>query len=168
MGMSPPGGGGCCSMNQIYAPLLVRRLQPKQLHLVPAVPQGIALGVQQGDVPQLLSLTQRCPWRGGLLLPVPRARPALLTQQCTPCVNARQLLLRPLFAQAVSFCLPFRGSRWREMAFRPPANGARQLQTPAPRILQHLCSSGPCPEPVQAAQWLQPISKTHIKSSMDP
>lgn len=77
---------------------------------------------------------------------------ALLTQRLTPCVNARQLLPRPLFAQPAPLCLPFGGSRWKEMAFRPPANGARQLQTPAPRILQHCRSSSPCPRPVQAAQ----------------
>lgn len=123
-------------------------------------------GVQQGDVPRLLFLTQRCPRRGGLPFAVPSAGLALLTQRHTPCVNARQLLPRPLFAQPAPFCLPFGRSRWKEMAFRPPANGARQLQAPAPRILQHLRSSSPCPGPVQAAQWLQPICKTQIKSSM--
>jgi len=151
METSPPGG--LCSTNQIRDPLLAKRPQPTEPHRVPADQQGLP------------SLTQRHPRREGLPPAVPSAGPALLTQQRTPCVNACQLLPWPLFAQAASLCLPFRGSRWQEMAFQPPANGARQLQAPAPRILQHLRSSSPCP--AQAAQRLQPISKTQIKSSTE-
>lgn len=84
----------------------------------------------------------------------------MLTQQHTPCVNARQLLLRPLFAQPALLCLPL-GSRWKEMAFGPE-NEARQLQAPASRILQHLCSS--CSHPgcsVAATHQHHPNSKLH-------
>lgn len=133
----------------------------------PCASAGHCPGVQQGDVPGAPPpLTRRHPQRGGLPLAVPSAGLVLLTQQRTPCVNARQLLPQPLFAQPALLCLPFGGSRWKEMAFRPPANGAKQLQAPAPGVLQHLHSSSPCPGLVQAARWLQPISKTQIKSSI--
>lgn len=136
---------GFCSVNKIYHPPTCKEPPTQGAALCPCGSAGYHPWGAVGGISLGSPHTQRCPRRGGLQLAVPSAGLALLTQQRTPCVNARQLLPRPLFAQAASLCLPFGGSRWREMAFRPPANGARQLQAPAPRILQHLRSSSPCP-----------------------
>lgn len=143
--------GGFTPRIESMTPRLVKRLQPKDLHHVPVVQQGITQGCSRGMSPGSPPSPKGGPGGEGCCSLCP-AGPASLTQQLTPCVNARQLLPRPLFAQPAPLCLSFRGSRWKEMAFRPPANGARQLQTPAPRILQHCRSSSPCPGPVQAAQ----------------
>lgn len=83
---------------------------------------------------------------GELLLAVPSAVQPLLTQQHTPCVNARQLLPQPLFAHSATL-FAFRGIT---MEGDDGLSAAGKWGKAAP---------GTCPKDPPASQLLQPLCR---------
>lgn len=100
--------GGFTPRIESMTPRLVKRLQPKDLHHVPVVQQGITQGCSRGMSPGSPPSPKGGPGGEGCCSLCP-AGPASLTQQLTPCVNARQLLPQAAVCSACTALFVFQG-----------------------------------------------------------